>query len=194
MSTCSASSSPLKNRPSAVEFPTHTRLHVSLRARDLGQSRAFYEKLFNQPPTKVRPGYVKFEVLEPPVNFVLNEDPGMKPGGALSHFGVQVKSTAVVTAAQARLAAAGLETLGEEQTDCCHAVQDKIWVRDPDGHQWEFFVVTQADAPARSAAGAGDSACCATDAAPATAAVGCCTPDPAADAAISACCAPARGA
>lgn len=193
MSTCSASSTPANDRPSAVEFPTRTRLHVSLRASDLGKSRAFYEQLFDQPPTKVRPGYVKFEVIEPPVNFVLNGDPGMTPGGAISHFGIQVKSTSAVAAAQSRLASAGLETLGEAQTDCCHAVQDKIWVRDPDGHQWEFFVVTQADAPVRAAAGAGASACCATDSAPVAAAIGCCAAESAPASAVSSCCAPAAG-
>jgi catechol 2,3-dioxygenase-like lactoylglutathione lyase family enzyme len=146
-----------------VEFPTRTRLHVSIRARDVEKSRAFYEKLFDQKPTKVRPGYVKFEVAEPPVNFVLSEDPAMTSGGSLSHFGIQVKSTSAVISAQARLAAAGLDTLAEEQTDCCHAVQDKVWVRDPDGHQWEFFVVTQADAPARTMAGTDASVCCATE-------------------------------
>jgi hypothetical protein len=135
---------------------------------------------------------VKFEVIEPPVNFVLNEDPAMTPGGSLSHFGIQVKSTAAVTSAQARLAAAGLETLAEEQTNCCHAVQDKIWVRDPDGHQWEFFVVTQADAPVNAKAGAQAAACCATETA-ASVSSGCCATESAASAGASACCAPAAG-
>lgn len=176
MSTCSTNPIQSKDRASAVEFPTRTRLHVSLRARDVEKSRVFYEKLFDQQPTKIRPGYVKFEVMEPPVNFVLNEDPSMKAGGSISHFGIQVKSTSAVTSAQARLAAAGLESLSETQTNCCHAVQDKVWVRDPDGHGWEFFVVTQTDAPVQAAAGAGETVCCATEAAMSPALTSCCAP------------------
>ena len=28
-------------------------------------------------------------------------------------------------------------------TDCCYARQDKAWVRDPDGNEWEVFVVSK---------------------------------------------------
>ncbi|GAA3332624.1 hypothetical protein GCM10020331_093510 [Ectobacillus funiculus] len=31
-------------------------------------------------------------------------------------------------------------------TTCCYAVQDKFWVTDPDGNEWEFFFYTKADA------------------------------------------------
>jgi hypothetical protein len=27
------------------------------------------------------------------------------------------------------------------QTNCCYAKQDKTWVNDPDGNEWEVFVV-----------------------------------------------------
>jgi len=27
------------------------------------------------------------------------------------------------------------------QTSCCYALQDKAWVRDPDGNEWEVFTV-----------------------------------------------------
>ena len=30
-----------------------------------------------------------------------------------------------------RLKAAGLGTFTETDTDCCHAIQDKVWVADP---------------------------------------------------------------
>ena len=29
------------------------------------------------------------------------------------------------------------------QTTCCYAVQDKAWVNDPDGNEWEVFVVLE---------------------------------------------------
>jgi hypothetical protein len=30
--------------------------------------------------------------------------------------------------------------------ECCYALQDKVWVEDPDGNSWEIFVV-KGDAP-----------------------------------------------
>jgi hypothetical protein len=41
----------------------------------------------------------------------------------------------------------GLLTRDEMQTNCCFAVQDKTWVSDPDGNQWEVFVVLQDNLP-----------------------------------------------
>jgi hypothetical protein len=29
------------------------------------------------------------------------------------------------------------------QTNCCYAIQDKTWVTDPDGNEWEVFVVLE---------------------------------------------------
>jgi uncharacterized glyoxalase superfamily protein PhnB len=46
-----------------------------------------------------------------------------------------------VAAAWARFKEAGLRTLTEENTECCYALQDKVWVEDPDGNAWEVFVV-----------------------------------------------------
>ncbi|HET6479870.1 MAG TPA: hypothetical protein VFG35_07515 [Actinoplanes sp.] len=63
--------------------------------------------------------------------------------------------------------AAGLRTFTEEDTACCYAVQDKVWIEDPDGNAWDVFVV-KADAPVMKAdastcctANAGASTCCA---------------------------------
>jgi hypothetical protein len=61
------------------------------------------------------------------------------------------------------------------QTNCCYAIQDKTWVRDPDGNRWEVFVVLEDNLPETSkvcVAGAGNAAensavsCCAPVAAP----------------------------
>ncbi len=60
------------SRTSAVEFPTPTRLHVAVAVRDVAAAIPFYRTLFGQEPTKVRADYAKFEVLDPPVNFSLN--------------------------------------------------------------------------------------------------------------------------
>lgn len=149
---------------SAVEFATETRVHVAINVTSVERSLPFYTTLFGQEPAKVRPGYAKFEVANPPVNFTLNETPGMTAGGTLSHLGIQVKSTVDVVAAKTRFQVAGLATFDEENVTCCYAVQDKVWVHDPDGNEWEVFVVLEADAPVHSAnRPQSDSECCDTD-------------------------------
>jgi catechol 2,3-dioxygenase-like lactoylglutathione lyase family enzyme len=161
------------NTPSAVPFPGASRIHVALGATDLERSARFYEVLLGAPPTKRRPGYVKFEPSDPSVNLTLNQVGPREPAPrGVSHFGVQVSSTDDVRDAVRRLSEAGLATDVEEGTTCCYAVQDKVWVTDPDGNRWEVFVVTAADADQRRDPA---SDCCAPDAAD-TAAAGCCTP------------------
>jgi hypothetical protein len=54
-----------------------------------------------------------------------------------------VASTDDVLAVRERWTGAGLLTRDELQTNCCYALQDKTWVRDPDGNEWEVFVVLQ---------------------------------------------------
>ena len=150
-----------KNRLSAVEFPSETRMHVALRVREIQRSVDFYQALFGQPPVKVKPGYAKFEVTEPNVNFSLNEDPTTPATGTVSHFGIQVKSTAAVEAQRQRLEQLRIPSRTEESVTCCYAVQDKIWVADPDGNEWEFFVVVEKDASGPATVATGPNACCA---------------------------------
>jgi catechol 2,3-dioxygenase-like lactoylglutathione lyase family enzyme len=129
--------------------------HVSLNVSNIDASVAFYEKAFGVSATKRRPGYAKFDLQSPSLNLTMQEAP--RTGVNASHFGVQVASTADVTEAKRRFEAAGLSTLTEEDTACCYAVQDKVWVEDPDGNSWEVFVV-KSDAPVMKADA---STCCA---------------------------------
>ena len=64
----------------------------------------------------------------------------------LDHLGVEVATTDEVTAATTRLAGLGLATLEKNDTTCCHAVQDKVWVHGPGEEPWEVYTV-KADAP-----------------------------------------------
>jgi catechol 2,3-dioxygenase-like lactoylglutathione lyase family enzyme len=124
-----------------------SRVQLALNVDDVEGAIGFYSKLFGTPPAKVRPGYANFAIAEPPLKLVLIENPGQ--GGSLNHLGVEVTSTAEVAAAQARLAGAGVATTTEEGVTCCYAVQDKVWVDDPDGAPWEIYtVLADADAPA----------------------------------------------
>jgi catechol 2,3-dioxygenase-like lactoylglutathione lyase family enzyme len=131
--------------------------HISLNVRNIGQSVEFYKKMLGIEPSKVRSGYAKFDVQNPPLNLALNEIP-FNERGALSHLGIQVASTADVLAMRERWARAGLNTRDEMQTSCCYAVQDKTWVADPDGNEWEVFVVLEDNLP--EVGGADVGACC----------------------------------
>jgi catechol 2,3-dioxygenase-like lactoylglutathione lyase family enzyme len=123
--------------------------HVSLNVSDVDASVAFYEKVFGVPASKRRPGYAKFDLQEPSLNLTMQEAP--RTGVNASHFGVQVATSEDVGAAWTRFKDAGLPTFTEDNTACCYALQDKVWVEDPDGNMWEVFVV-KGDAPAMRSA------------------------------------------
>ena len=116
--------------------------HLALNVHSIERSIEFYRKLLGIEPSKVRTGYAKFDVQNPPLNLTLNEH-DFTDRGALSHLGIQVASTADVLATREHWIEAGLLTRDEMQTSCCYALQDKTWVRDPDGNEWEVFVVLQ---------------------------------------------------
>jgi catechol 2,3-dioxygenase-like lactoylglutathione lyase family enzyme len=129
--------------------------HLALNVRDIEQSIEFYKKLFGIEPSKVRSGYAKFDVHNPPLNFTLNQST-VRERGALSHLGIQVASTDDVLATRNRWIDQGLITRDEMQTNCCYATQDKTWVRDPDGNEWEVFVVLEDNLPETAPCECGD--------------------------------------
>ncbi len=116
--------------------------HVSLNVKDLEKSVEFYRRLFEIEPVKIKTDYAKFDLQKPPLNFVLNQSSPQK-SGSLSHLGIQVASTEEVLAIKSRWERSGLAARDEMQTNCCYALQDKTWVRDPDGNEWEVFVVSE---------------------------------------------------
>jgi catechol 2,3-dioxygenase-like lactoylglutathione lyase family enzyme len=151
-----------------------SRLQLALSVADLDASIDFYTRLFGAEPAKRRPGYANFAIAEPPLKLVLIEG---RQGQAtvMDHLGVEVESAAHVTEAASRLAAAGLATEVEQDTACCYAVQDKVWVHGPGSEPWEVYVVkADADVLAKDTG----SACCApggqTDAEGTDTAVACC--------------------
>ena len=147
--------------------------HISLNISNVRDSVDFYKKLFDaepvkfiegqsaarhvqegEPITQVSFGYAKFDLQNPPLNFVLNEV-AYHAGGTLSHLGIQVESTADVVKTRERWIAAGIATADEMQVDCCYALQDKTWARDPDGNEWEVFVVLENTNPEASSCACG---------------------------------------
>jgi len=151
--------------------------HISLNVRNVEASVEFYKKLFGIEPMKMikgnttthsivkdqlgeasekpRFGYAKFDVQSPPINFVLNEV-AYTEGGTLSHLGIQVESTDDVIETRERWIESGLITVDEMKVDCCYALQDKTWARDPDGNEWEVFVVLENTEPAASTCECGE--------------------------------------
>jgi catechol 2,3-dioxygenase-like lactoylglutathione lyase family enzyme len=138
-----------------------SRVQLALNVSDIDEAVEFYSKLFKVGPAKRRPGYANFAVTEPPLKLVLIEDASERTSGvagALNHLGVEVDTPDEVGAATRRLTGEGLDTVTQEATNCCYAVQDKVWVNDPDGAPWEVYTVL-ADAPEGSGL-SGDGGCC----------------------------------
>ena len=108
-----------------------SRVQLALNVSDVDAAVEFYGKLFGAQPAKRRPGYANFAIAEPPLKLVLIETP-------------EVRGEGLATA--------------EQDNVCCYAVQDKVWVSDPDGAPWEVYTVL-ADAPAESSLGCDPAGC-----------------------------------
>ncbi|MFF3503276.1 ArsI/CadI family heavy metal resistance metalloenzyme [Streptomyces sp. NPDC003247] len=152
-----------------------SRVQLALRVADLEASIAFYSRLFGTEPAKRREGYANFAITEPPLKLVLIEGETGEDT-RLDHLGVEVASTEQVNVATTRLKDAGLATFEENDTSCCYALQDKVWVTGPGKEPWEVYVVkADADRLGKSPVSGGD-ACCAgqeESTEPAPAASGC---------------------
>ncbi|MFC5528247.1 ArsI/CadI family heavy metal resistance metalloenzyme [Cohnella yongneupensis] len=136
------------------------RMHVAINCTDLDKSLSFYRSFFGAEPQKVKEKYAKFELDNPALHFSLNVRPFEK-NGVLNHLGFQVDNTEDVLAMGKRLRQSNLLLIDEMNTTCCYAVQDKVWVYDPDGNAWEIFY-TKADSEFESAGETRDlSLCCA---------------------------------
>ncbi|MBD2678315.1 MULTISPECIES: ArsI/CadI family heavy metal resistance metalloenzyme [Nostoc] len=132
---------------------TILKTHVALNVTNIEKSVAFYRAMFGVEPIKYKVDYAKFDIANPALNLTLNLTNNVQSGGALSHLGIQVESTQEVQAAIQRFTEAGLALFTEDNTDCCYALQDKVWVTDPDGNRWEVFVVKVGDtAPEKNVA------------------------------------------
>jgi catechol 2,3-dioxygenase-like lactoylglutathione lyase family enzyme len=121
-----------------------SRVQLALNVSNLDAAIGFYSRLFAAPPAKVRKGYANFTIADPSLKLVLietSEGRDMGIGEALNHLGVEVENRDEVTRTSGRLADEGLTVTEEHETTCCYAVQDKVWVEDPDGTPWEIYTV-----------------------------------------------------
>ncbi len=140
------------------------RLHVSIAAEDFAGSVGFYTTLFGTGPTTERPGYAKWFLDDPRVNFVINEAAANR---GVRHLGIQVDSDDELDEVAARLKSAEQPLLEQTQAHCCYHVSDKAWAQDPQGLTWETFHTTgeipvaEADEQTEPAPSAcQDTACC----------------------------------
>jgi hypothetical protein len=136
-----------------------SRIQLALNVSNLEEAIEFYSKFFNSKPAKVRAGYANFAIDEPPLKLVLIENEGV--AGSINHLGVEVFSTEEVVAATRYLSDSGLAVRLEENTTCCFALQDKVWVDGVDGSPWEVYTVLADSSTSTSVEG--DGTCCASD-------------------------------
>lgn len=113
------------------------KFHVGLNVSDIKQTTDFYQRLFGQEPVKVETGYSKFELENPGlvISFIESKNPSPKFG----HMGIRVNSRDELDQKKAELESLMKIELEEKNTSCCFAVQDKFWVKDPDGYEWEVY-------------------------------------------------------
>ena len=168
---------------------TFPRIHMGLAVSDVEKSLTFYRALLGVEPSKVKPGYAKLESDAPSINLTLNQTTEPSVFAMPGHFGVEVGSTELVAEANERMRAAGFATENEDGVTCCFAVQDKVWISDPDGHRWEVYVKL-ADAEIHSGPSKAAAPCCdgADAKAQAEGAEPCCEPSSAAPSSAGACC------
>ncbi len=146
-------------------------VHVHLHVADLARSRDFYERFLGVAPVKSRSDYAKFLPPFAPLNLALSPSGAPKAAPVLAgHFGLQLDSSEAVRSELRRVRAAGIDVREEMGVDCCYARQDKFWVTDPDGVEWEVYVLLR-DLPTRAASlptlDGGPAASCCVPSAPA---------------------------
>ena len=125
-------------KPLFMNTPVFPRMHVSLYVSDLKKSIDFYSSFFGTTPVKVKPGYAKY-VLESPsliISFVENHERVQQNFG---HLGFQVETVEELNIRLWEARKKKLVSKEEIGTNCCYARQDKFWVSDPDGVQWEVY-------------------------------------------------------
>lgn len=115
-------------------------MHVSLKTNNIARSIEFYRAFLGLEPVKRRADYAKYELADPGLVLTLNLSSDVARGGTLSHLGLRVETAALLRQEQERIRQAGIPIrLEEEGVNCCYALQDKFWVSDPDGNQWEVY-------------------------------------------------------
>ncbi len=121
---------------------SYPRMHVSLYVHNIAETVNFYSLLFGKPADKIKDGYAKY-ILDKPsliISFVENSE---RVSENFGHLGIQVETVEEMHERLDRVKNSGLKTKEEMGTNCCYAQQDKFWVEDPNGVQWEIYYFHQ---------------------------------------------------
>ena len=132
------------------------RIQLALNVRDIDEAVEFYGKLFGAEPHKRRPGYANFAIAEPPLKLALFENPDASE--RLNHLGVEILDPDEIGGQAERLTEAGILDKVEQDTTCCHATQDKLWSKEPQGLSWEWYRITD-DTPDAGSDSLGKTCC-----------------------------------
>ena len=134
------------------------KVHLSLPVTDLAATETFYATLFDDRPSKQKPDYLKFEPEELALNISFIPTDALTSADTKRYLGIQYSSPQELDTAFDRLSAVDLVTGSRETGTCCYADQDKFWVRDPDGYEWElYYLLSDSDTKIQEG-----TRCCAT--------------------------------
>ena len=114
--------------------------HLSFGVSDVKKTSEFYKNFFEIEPAKIKKDYVKFELENPAmvISFIQSQTISSKSGEHF-HFGIRYGTTDEVLNKLESIKKSNIEILEEKNVSCCYAVQDKFWVKDPDGLRWEVY-------------------------------------------------------
>ena len=115
------------------------RLQLALNVKSLEPAIEFYSNMFGVVPNKIKSGYANFAINNPPLKLVLFENPDATD--RINHLGVETFEEQDVTDATSRFVEADLPVDIEREIHCCHAISNKVWVRETDGIRWEWYRV-----------------------------------------------------
>jgi len=116
----------------------YPRMHVSLYVSNLAATVNFYNTFFNKQAEKIEKGYAKYILDQPSLIISFVENPARVHQG-FGHLGIQVETKEEMERHLATAREQNIVRREETGTACCYAVQDKFWVEDPDGYEWEIY-------------------------------------------------------
>ena len=114
------------------------RMHVSLYVSNIQKTVEFYDAFFGVKSNKIEKGYAKYILDQPSliISFIENKE---RVQANFGHLGFQVETREIMNKHLEAAKEKNIVSKEEIGTSCCYALQDKFWVNDPDGVQWEVY-------------------------------------------------------
>ncbi|XOV92700.1 MAG: ArsI/CadI family heavy metal resistance metalloenzyme [Bacteroidota bacterium] len=114
------------------------KFHIGIHVSNIRETINFYQHLFGTEPVKIKRDYAKFELDNPGLVISFIESPE-QVSNQFGHLGIRVNSDEELQSKKKEVSEYLKITLEEEATNCCYATQNKFWVSDPDGYEWEVY-------------------------------------------------------